>query len=220
MVELYGPEYVAHSRLLPPLFSTPLHFSVVTPFPQSINSTTHSLSPASFFFFFSSSFLSSLSLVLLRVLGRFKCLSVRGYVNALLVGSMSNFVRKGAAGRVNADRLYAFNKTLKTDSLRERSYWEVNKDTHPINRWSYRRWRERNEELSMFEDKLSKVPVDQKFKIKKLLTVANISVIGPIVLVVYFTFCFFRYRWWGITPIDGASAIARGIQNLPRPPGN
>ena len=132
---------------------------------------------------------------------------------------MKNFVRKGAAGRVNAARLYAFNKTLKTDALRERTYWEENKDTHPINRWSYRRWKERNEELSMFEDKLSKVPVDQKFKIKKLLTVANVSIIGPIVLVFYFSFCYFRYHWWGITPIDGASAIARGIQNLPRPPG-
>lgn len=130
-----------------------------------------------------------------------------------------NFVKRGAAGRVNASRLYAFNKTLKSDALRERTYWEVSRDSHPINRWSYRRWKNRNEEISVFEDKLSKVPVDQKFKIKKLLTVANISVIGPIVLVVYFFFCYARYTWWGITPIDGATAIARGIQNLPRPPG-
>ncbi|EPY35126.1 hypothetical protein STCU_01237 [Strigomonas culicis] len=112
-----------------------------------------------------------------------------------------------------------YNKTLKKDALRERSYWEVSKDSHPINRWSYRRWKERNEEMSIFEDKLDKVPVDQKFKIKKLLTVANISIIGPIVLVFYFLFCYFRYNVWGITPTDGATALARGIQNLPRPPG-
>ncbi|EPY43353.1 hypothetical protein AGDE_00568 [Angomonas deanei] len=132
---------------------------------------------------------------------------------------MSSFIRKGAIGRVNSERLYAFNKTLKKDALRERSYWEVSKDSHPINRRSYRRWKERNEELSIFEDKLDKVPVDQKFKIKKLLTVANLSVVGPIVLVFYFLFCYLRYNGWGITPMDGASAIARSIQNLPRPPG-
>ncbi|EAN86932.1 hypothetical protein TcYC6_0009880 [Trypanosoma cruzi] len=132
---------------------------------------------------------------------------------------MSVFVRKGAAGRVNADRLYAFNKTLKKDVLRERSYWEVSKDSHPVNRWSYRRWKRRKEELSIFEERLDKVPVDQKFKIKKLLTVANISVVGPIALFFYFLFCYWRHRLWGITPIDGASAIARGVQNLPRPPG-
>ncbi|RHW69710.1 hypothetical protein DPX39_100129400 [Trypanosoma brucei equiperdum] len=91
---------------------------------------------------------------------------------------MANFVRKGAMGRINAERLYAFNKTLKKDTLRERGYWEVSKDSHPINRWSYRRWKQRKEELSVFEDKLEKVPVDQKFKIKKLLTVANIC-LGP-----------------------------------------
>lgn len=124
-----------------------------------------------------------------------------------------------AAGRINASRLYAFNKTLKTDALRERTYWEVSQNSHPINRWSYNRWRNRNEELSVFEHKLDKVPVDQKFKIKKLLTVANISVIGPVVLLLYFLFCFFRYKWWGIAPMDGAAAIARNIQNLPRPPG-
>ncbi|CCW65815.1 unnamed protein product [Phytomonas sp. EM1] len=132
---------------------------------------------------------------------------------------MSNFVRRGSSGRVNASRLYAFNQTLKKDALRERSYWEVSKDSHPINRWSYRRWKNRKEELSVFEDKLEKVPIDQKFKMKKLLTVVNISVLGPIVLGVYFLFCYLRYYGWGITPADGASAIARGIQNLPRPPG-
>lgn len=130
-----------------------------------------------------------------------------------------NFVKRGLAGRVNASRLYAFNKTLKKDALRERTYWEVSQNSHPINRWSYTRWKNRNEEISVFEDKLDKVPVDQKFKIKKLLTVANISVIGPIVIVVYFLFCYCRYSWWGITPIDGATSIARSIQNLPRPPG-
>ncbi|CBH16384.1 uncharacterized protein TEOVI_000722200 [Trypanosoma equiperdum] len=132
---------------------------------------------------------------------------------------MANFVRKGAMGRINAERLYAFNKTLKKDTLRERGYWEVSKDSHPINRWSYRRWKQRKEELSVFEDKLEKVPVDQKFKIKKLLTVANISVLGPIMILLYFAFCYLRYRLWGITPIDGAGAVVRGVQNLPRPPG-
>nr|CCC94273.1 conserved hypothetical protein [Trypanosoma congolense IL3000] len=132
---------------------------------------------------------------------------------------MSNFVRKGAMGRVNADRLYAFNKTLKKDALRERGYWEVSKDSHPINRWSYRRWRQRNEELSVFQEKLDKVPVDQKFKIKKLLTVANISVLGPIVIVCYFVFCYWRHRLWGITPVDGSASVVRSVQNLPRPPG-
>lgn len=132
---------------------------------------------------------------------------------------MTHSIKRGAVGRVHSARLYAFNKTLKKDALRERSYWEANKDSHPINRWSYRRWKANHEELSMFEDKLSRVPVDQKFKIKKLLTVANISVIGPIVLVLYFLFCYSRYALWGITPIDGATAIARTIHNLPRPPG-
>lgn len=120
---------------------------------------------------------------------------------------------------MNADRLYAFNKTLKKDALRERSYWETNRDTHPINRWSYRRWKSRNDEISMFKDKLDKVPVDQKFKIKKLLTIANISVVGPVAITLYLVFCYIRYHTWGITPTDGASAVARGIQNLPRPPG-
>ncbi|KAG8347043.1 hypothetical protein ERJ75_000928600 [Trypanosoma vivax] len=132
---------------------------------------------------------------------------------------MSSFVRRGAAGRVNSDRLYAFNKTLKKETLREHGYWEVNKDAHPINRWSYRRWKERREELSVFEDKLEKAPVDQKFKIKKLLTVVNISVLGPTIIVLYFVFCYWRHRLWGITPIDGAGAIVRSVQNLPRPPG-
>ncbi|CCW71645.1 unnamed protein product [Phytomonas sp. Hart1] len=132
---------------------------------------------------------------------------------------MSNFVRRGSVGRVNSSRLYAFNQTLKKDALRERSYWEVSKDSHPINRWTYRRWKNRKEELGVFQDKLEKVPIDQKFKIKKLLAVVNISVLGPIVLVVYFSFCYLRYYVWGITPADGASAIARSIQNLPRPPG-
>lgn len=131
---------------------------------------------------------------------------------------MSTFVRKGAAGRVNSSRLYAFNKTLKKDALRERGYWEVNKDTHPVNRWSYRRWKKRNEELSVFEDKYERVPVDQKFKMKKLVSVANTSVWGPLFLCGYFLFCFVRYSIWGTTPSDGANAVARGIQNLPRPP--
>lgn len=133
--------------------------------------------------------------------------------------SAFSFIRKGGAGRVNAGRLYAFNKMLKKDALRERTYWEESKDSHPINRWSYGRWKRRQEELSVFEEKLEKTPVDQKFKIKKLLTVANISMIGPVALVVYFLFCWGRHKLFGMTPIDGATALARGIQNLPRPPG-
>ena len=133
--------------------------------------------------------------------------------------SAFSFIKKGSAGRVNAGRLYAFNKTLKKDALRERTYWEESKNSHPINRWSYGRWKRRQEELSVFEEKLEKTPVDQKFKIKKLLTVANISIIGPLALVVYFLFCWGRHKLFGMTPIDGATALARGIQNLPRPPG-
>jgi hypothetical protein len=133
---------------------------------------------------------------------------------------MTNFVRKGTIGRVNAARLFAFNETLKKDTLRERSYWEDSKDSHPINRWQYRKWKERQDELSLFEEKFEKVPVDQKFKIKKLLSVTNISYLTPFVILSYLLFCFFRHKWYGMTPIDGSTALARGIQNLPRPPGH
>ena len=136
-----------------------------------------------------------------------------------LLQKMSNFVRKGAVGRINAGRLHAFNETMKKDTLRERSYWEDSKDSHPINRWSFKRWKARQDELSVFQEKFENVPVDQKFKIKKLMSVTNLAVLGPIVLVMYLFFCWSRHRIYGLTPIDGATAIARGIQNLPRPPG-
>ena len=132
---------------------------------------------------------------------------------------MSNFVRKGAAGRINAARLYAFNETLKKESLRERTFWEDSKDSHPINRWTYNRWKSRQEELTVFQEKFEKVPVDQRFKLKKLMSVANLTYLAPLVLIMYFLFCWGRHRLYGLTPIDGATSIARGIQNLPRPPG-
>mmetsp|Transcript_42118 Transcript_42118/g.48826 ORF Transcript_42118/g.48826 Transcript_42118/m.48826 type:complete len:134 (-) Transcript_42118:64-465(-) len=133
---------------------------------------------------------------------------------------MSNFVRKGAAGRVNAARLYAFNETLKKDALRERSYWEDSKDSHPVNRWTYNRWKARQDETQIFEEKYEKVPVDQRFKIKKLMSIINVNYLGPLVLALYLLFCWSRHRIYGLTPIDGATSIARGIQNLPRPPGH
>lgn len=132
---------------------------------------------------------------------------------------MSNFVRKGAVGRINAGRLHAFNETMKKDTLRPRSYWEEGKDSHPINRWTFKRWKARQDELSVFQEKFENVPVDQKFKIKKLMSVTNLAILGPVVLIAYLLFCWSRHKIYGLTPIDGATAIARGIQNLPRPPG-
>lgn len=131
---------------------------------------------------------------------------------------MSNFVRKGSVGRVNAGRLYAFNETLKKDALRERTFWEESKDSHPINRWQYNKWKREKDELGIFQEKFEKTPVDQKFKIQKFLSLANMSFVGPLILGGYFVFCWLRHKYYGLTPLDGATALARGIQNLPRPP--
>lgn len=128
------------------------------------------------------------------------------------------FVKKGIAGRINAAGLFASNDKLKKEALREKGYWEVNRESHPINRASYRRWEKRMEEETLFKDKASKLPVDQQFKMKKLMSVTNIAFLGPLTIIGYFIFCYFRYWFWGVTPIEGSTQLSRSLQNLSRPP--
>lgn len=126
---------------------------------------------------------------------------------------------KAAAGRINSSKLFAFNKDKKDDALRERGYWERNKDTHPINRFMYRRWEKNMEQETIFRDKASKLPVDQQFKMKKLLSVNNLSFWIPLAMVGYFVFCYLRYQQWGTTPTSSSFGMARLVQNLSKPPG-
>lgn len=126
---------------------------------------------------------------------------------------------KAAAGRVNSTKLFAFNKEKKEDALRERGYWERHKDSHPVNRFLYRRWEKNMEKETIFRDKASKLPIDQQFKMKKLLSVNNLSYVIPLAMGGYFLFCYVRYEKWGTTPTGSSFGMARQVHNLSKPPG-
>jgi hypothetical protein len=129
-----------------------------------------------------------------------------------------NFVKKGALGRVNSVRLYAFNATLKKEALKEKGYWELNKDAHPINRYWHKSWLARQHQYDPFVEKERAMPVDQKFKILKSARMLNLIYGFPILIVLWILLCYLRYRFFGITTIDDGDSSALLIQSMTRMP--
>lgn len=126
---------------------------------------------------------------------------------------------KSAFGRVAASKLFRFNPNLKDEALKERHFWEVNKNLHPLNRSQYLRWETKMRKESIFMDKVEKMPIDQKYRIRKqMLTPRFIALILPLFVVVYVVFCYVRKALFGITPHDASVSIIRFLQLLPRAP--
>ena len=133
---------------------------------------------------------------------------------------MTTFAKaKSQLGRISSDRLYKFNERLSKQALQEKSYWDVNKNTHPINRWSYLRWEKRMRDESLFADRANKLPVDQKFRFKKqVMAASNTRFMIPLGIGAYFFFCWFRYKWFGVTPGEGSVSVTQYIKFLPKAP--
>ncbi len=129
--------------------------------------------------------------------------------------------KKAAYGRVGADKkLYAFNKELKYQSMKERTYWEVNKDVHPINRWWWLRWSKKIRQESMFTERVNSTPVDQRYKLKKLLEMpSKATLILPTVMAFYVAYAFIRYKLFGTTPAEVGAGTSRFVSMLPKAPG-
>jgi hypothetical protein len=126
---------------------------------------------------------------------------------------------KKAKGRVNASKLFGVNPFATRDALKEKHYWELYKQSHPINRWQYRRWEERLRKESLFVDRINSLPIDQRYKLKKeLLTPNNVALMVPVGMTFYLVYCFVRYKVWGITPAEAGVSTARYVQLGPRPP--
>ena len=132
--------------------------------------------------------------------------------------STVNFVKKGALGRVNSTRLYAFNKTLKSEALQEKGYWVLNKDAHPINRWWHKKWLQRQTQYDVFIEKERAMPVDQKFKIVKYSRYFNIIYCFPLLIPLWFIGCYVRYVLFGTTTADDGAETALYVQGMTRPP--
>lgn len=135
---------------------------------------------------------------------------------------MSTFSATGkrkAAGRVNPEKLAKLNPEVKKEALRDKSYWELYKNWHPINRWQWRKWEKQMREESVFLERINSLPVDQRYKLRKsLLTPQNIAIGVPVGMALYFGYCYFRYRIWGITPSEAGTSTARYVQMGARPP--
>ncbi len=128
--------------------------------------------------------------------------------------------KKAQYGRVNTKKLFAYNKDLKQDALKERTYWEVNKDAHPINRWSWLRWQKKLKNESYFTERTNSFPIDQRYKLKKLMAMPNRApLILPIVMIFYLFYCFMRYYVFGSTPSESSAGTNRFVAMLPRAPG-
>ena len=126
---------------------------------------------------------------------------------------------KKAKGRVNPAKLMSINPFATREALKDKTYWELYKNSHPINRWQFRRWEERLRKESLFVDRINSMPVDQRYKLRKeLLTPSNIGLLIPIGMAMYFGYCFVRYKVWGITPAEAGVSTARYVQLGPRPP--
>lgn len=150
------------------------------------------------------------------------CVSRAGFFKSSATAAAGNgdmWERKQANGRVNAQKLYAFNETLKKDHLKERHYWSENKDLHPINRYQYNKWQERNEKDSIFLHRFNAVPVDQQFRIKKVLSSGNFNLLVPMFAVLLVGFSYIRYKVWGITAVDGQTSIMRNALGNAKPSG-
>jgi hypothetical protein len=130
-----------------------------------------------------------------------------------------NFVKKGALGRVNSARLYAFNATLKKEALKEHGYWELHKNAHPINRFWHNRWVARQTQYDPFIEKERAMPVDQKFKHLKNARFFNIIYAFPFLFLGWFVVCYLRYRWFGISTLDEHGSTVMQIQSLTRASG-
>ena len=129
--------------------------------------------------------------------------------------------KKQQYGRVGADKkLYAFNKDLKYDAMKERTYWEVNKDVHPINRWGWLRWSKKIRKESLFTERVNSFPVDQRYKLKKLMEMpSKATLILPTVVAFYLGYCFIRFKFFGTTPAESGAGTSRFVAMLPRAPG-
>ena len=123
-------------------------------------------------------------------------------------------VKKGALGRVNSARLYAFNATLKKDALTEKSYWELYKNSHPLNRYWWNSWLKRQTQYDSLIDKERAMPVDQKFKVIKYSRLLNIIYFFPIIIACWFVGCYLRYRWFGTTTADDGVTTNMYLQGL------
>jgi hypothetical protein len=105
---------------------------------------------------------------------------------------------KKANGRVNPLKLFGVNPFATRDALKEKHYWELYKNSHPINRWQYN---------------------DQRYKLRKaLMNPSNVGMFIPIGMGVYLTYCYVRYKVWGVTPAEAGVSTARYVQLGPRPP--
>lgn len=123
-------------------------------------------------------------------------------------------------GRVNAEKLFTFNDKLGKDALKEKTYWDLYKDQHPVNRRWWLRWEKKMREESIFAHRIETMPVDQKYKLKKALIQPNyIAALMPVGMFLYIVFCYVRYQIWGVTPSEASMGTAKFIQMTPRPPG-
>lgn len=133
---------------------------------------------------------------------------------------MSNnpFVRQGAPGRVNADRLYAFNATLKKEAIKPKGYWELWNDVTPVHRLQFRGWQKEKEKELFLATKEANMPADRRFQLKRIMTFKNFGGAVPIIFVGYFVWSWAKYRFWGSTPVESSAHMLRTLGNMPRMP--
>eukprot|EP00760_Papus_ankaliazontas_P033715 PhM_4_TR6676/c0_g1_i1/m.84898 len=122
-------------------------------------------------------------------------------------------------GRVNSDALFAYNKGLKDEALKEKTYWDVSKDSHPINRWSWVRWSEKRRKEGLFEQRINSLPPDQASKHRSSLGgVKNAGYIVPLGVIGYFIICYVRYSVWGVTPQESTMSMFRMVHGTAKAP--
>lgn len=128
--------------------------------------------------------------------------------------------KKQAYGRVNTRNLFSYNKDKPVDAMKERTYWEVNKDVHPINRWWWLRWSKKIRSESLFTERVNSFPVDQRYKLKKiLLAPSKATLILPVMMSCYIVYCYIRHKFFGTTPRDASVGTNRFMAMMPRFPG-
>jgi len=136
---------------------------------------------------------------------------------------MSTFVGRttkwSRVGRVNSENMFAFNKKKKDEAIEEKSFWSLNKDSHPINHWSFTRWAERKRKEDLFEQRINTLPPDQMVAQKwTLTTLQHLGWLLPVGVVVYTALCYVRYQVFGVTPADASLGITRFLHGSARPP--
>ena len=126
--------------------------------------------------------------------------------------------RKKFSGRVNQDNLFAFNEKKKIEAVEEKGYWDHNKDNTPINRWQYLRWAQQVHEENIFIEKMNTMPVDQKYRMKKMLELPfNPQWIMPAAFFLYIVWAYVRYQVFGTTERDTAINSLKLIHSSPKP---